>query len=629
MFHSAKTGHRSIQTRRFLRLESLENRHMLSLPTVAAVDVASTNWASSFVSYLESSGLGTNGYAIPVGSSAQLQTLPWTNINQILITFNENVTIAAADLSVSGVNKTAYTFSGFSYNSSTFTATWTLDAPIAKDKLILDLDANGMAPVKSASTGEVLDGAWTNCQSTFDSGNGQGGTDFKFCFNVLPGDVNGSNSTNTVDMATVGQQIGKNAGDNGYNIRCDIDGSGTITSADAYAVQARIISQLPTGNPVGMTNEAPTTSGLSDVSVATNATDYVLSLPNFFSDPQTPSSELTYSVVKDTNASLFNSLSINSSGNLDLSFAANTTGNATLTIRATDAVGLIVDTTLTVHVSAPPSITNFQCVNENNNYWTISGSVADSDDPVQGDVVTFGGVLASYNLSTTVGANGVFSFTVELLGLQEGTATAQTTDPHGVLSNVASVVVSDVAPSITNFQCVNENNNYWTISGSVADSDDPVQGDVVTLGGVLASYNLSTTVGANGVFSFTVELLGLQEGTATAQTADPHGVLSNLASVAVSDAAPQITDFHCINEISDFWTFTGSVVDNDDPVEGDVITFGGVLASYNLTTTTEADGVFSLTVEITGIQQGYATAQTSDPHGVLSNLAQDYIMIAC
>ena len=143
---------------------------MLSHPAVAAVNLASTQWAPSFVSYLESAGLGTGGYAIPVGSTNQLQTIPWKNVDQIRITFSEDVVVAAADLSVSGVNTTAYTFSGFSYDSNTKTATWTLSAPITKDKLLLDLDADGLAPVRSVATGEVLDGAWVNCQSTLSIG---------------------------------------------------------------------------------------------------------------------------------------------------------------------------------------------------------------------------------------------------------------------------------------------------------------------------------------------------------------------------------------------------------------------------------------------------------------------------
>jgi hypothetical protein len=437
MLRCTPIGSRSMQRQRSLRLESLETRAMLSHPAVAAVNVAGTQWGSSFVSYLESAGLGSGGYAIPVGSASQLQTLPWNNINQIRIKFSEDVVVQAADLSVSGKNTTAYAFSGFTYDPNTYTATWTLATPLTKDKLMLDLDADGMDPVRSVSAGEVLDGAWTNCQSTYNSGNGQGGTDFEFRFNALPGDANGNNSVNSVDAVLVGQKVGKNVGDAGYDIRYDIDGSGGIASTDVNAVQVKLGSQLPSGDPVGMSDDAPTTSGMSDVSVATSTTDHVLSLPDFFADAETPSNQLVYSVVQNTNPSLFNSLNINSSGELDLSFAGSACGDANLTVRATDAAGLIVSTTFAVHRSHAPVIGNFYCINEISDIWTLTGTVTDSDDPVEGYTITFGGVLASYHLTTTAGADGVFSLTVELVGLGSGTATARTQDPHGVLSNLA------------------------------------------------------------------------------------------------------------------------------------------------------------------------------------------------
>ena len=441
MLRAAPTLDRSIGSRRCLRLESLEDRCMLSHPAVAAVNVSGTGWASSFISYLQSSGAGNGGYAIPVGSSAQLQTLPWNNINQIRITFSEDVKIEAADLSVSGVNKTAYTFSAFSYDSGTFTAVWTLDAPIAKDKLLLDLDADGMDPVVSVSTHEVLDGAWTDSQSTFNSGNGQGGADFQFRFNVLPGDADGSGVVSATDSALAYTKMGKNAGDAGYDIRCDINGSGGITSADIIVIASRVCNSLPTGDPVGMTDDAPTTAGISDVSVATSTTDYVLSLPDLFEDAETASDQLTYSIVGNTNASLFNSLNIDSSGELDLSFAGSIAGDAEVTVRATDASGLVVDTTFGIHRSAKPFISDFYCVCEGGNQWTISGTVTDNDDSVEGYTVELGGVLASYHLTANVASDGVFVLTVELVGLQSGTATAQTTDPHGVLSNLATDTV--------------------------------------------------------------------------------------------------------------------------------------------------------------------------------------------
>ena len=131
MFSWKRSGTQCKPGRRSLRIESLETRNMLSHPAVTAVNVAGSN-ATSFVSYLQSSGLGVGGYAIPVGSTAQLKTLPWANIDQIRITFSENVAVREEDLSVSGVNTTAYAFSGFSYDPASYTATWTMAAPFTQ-----------------------------------------------------------------------------------------------------------------------------------------------------------------------------------------------------------------------------------------------------------------------------------------------------------------------------------------------------------------------------------------------------------------------------------------------------------------------------------------------------------------
>jgi hypothetical protein len=516
-------------------LESLESRYLLSHPTVTAVNVASTNWSPNFVASLESSGLGTsNGYAIPVGSSAQLNTLPWTNINQVSISFSEDVKIEAGDLSVSGVNTTAYAFSGFTYNSTTHTATWTLSSPITKDKLMLDLDANGMAPVCSAATGESLDGAWTNCQSTFNSGNGQGGADFDFCFNVLPGDVNSNNATNILDANAVNQKIGKNAGDAGYSVFLDVDGSSSITLTDRLAVQSLAGSVLPTGNPVGMADEAPTTGGIPDVSVDANTADYVLSLPNFFEYDETPSNALTYSVVKDTNSPIFASLPIDSSGNLTLNFAANTTGSAALTVRATDASGLIVDTAFNVNVSHAPTTTGIPNVNVavNTANYVVSLPNFFQDDQTPSNALVYS-VINDTNpsLFTSLPIDSSGNLTLNFVANTTGNAalTVRATDANGLSVDTAFNVNVSTAPVVGDFTCTNEIGNYWTMAGAVVDNSNVVAGDVVTFGGVLGSYGLTAIVGADGMFSITADLPGLLEGTATAQTTGPTGIVSNVA----------------------------------------------------------------------------------------------------
>ncbi len=420
---------------RRLCLQPLESRMMLSHPTVTAVNLCSTDWSSAFVSHLESQGLGVDGYAVPAGAS-QLQTLPWNNLNQVRITFSEDVVVSAECLSISGVNTTAYAFDSFSYDATSHVAVWTLASDLSVDKLMLDLDADGMAPVRSASTADVLDGAWVDGQSTFPSGNSTGGTDFQFSFNVAPGDANASNSVTSADVIVVRNAIGTSVGDSGYNPRYDIDGSGSITDGDRETVVNLQASTLPTGNPTGMSNDAPTTAGIADLPLAAGAADYVLALSDLFDDAETLSEDLAYSIVGNSNSSLFTSLSIDSSGDLTVDLNGSNTGYALLTLRATDSVGLFVETTLAMRVSAPPVISNWACVQEMDQSWTISGTVTDADDSVLNDTVYFGGVFAPYYLMTSVAGDGSFLFNVFLPGLEEGLGTAQTTDPNGVHSEI-------------------------------------------------------------------------------------------------------------------------------------------------------------------------------------------------
>ncbi len=183
-------------------------------PTVTNVEVASTAWSTAFVGYLQTAGLGTNGYSIPRGSTSQSATLTWDNINQIMLTFSKDVRVDAADLSISGINTTAYGISNFRYDPQTHVATWTLNAAIDKDRLRLDLDANGSDPVRDLDQ-NILDGEWTNNVSTA-SGNGTAGGDFEFNFNVLPSDVNNTSNITAIDYTYVRQLDGKSTSSSGY-----------------------------------------------------------------------------------------------------------------------------------------------------------------------------------------------------------------------------------------------------------------------------------------------------------------------------------------------------------------------------------------------------------------------------
>ena len=196
----------------------------------------------------------------------QLATLPWTNIDQIKIAFNENVSVDQADLKMGGVNVAGYAFKpdlpdgstgdGFVYDPATFTATWTLTQPIATDKLMLRLNADGSSPIVD-DFGSRLDGEWTNPASTtqtsssaYPSGNGTAGGDFLFRFNVLPGDVDQSGKVILADYSAVLSRNNALPGDSNYSVFGDVNGSGKITLADCSAVLGRKNQTLPSADPV-------------------------------------------------------------------------------------------------------------------------------------------------------------------------------------------------------------------------------------------------------------------------------------------------------------------------------------------------------------------------------------------
>ena len=419
------------------RLEPLESRLVLSAPSVADVNVCSTDWSVDFIDYLESESLGTDGYSIPVGSSAQLDSLPWINIDQIKITFSEDVDVQMGDMALSGVNTTCYEFSGFSYDSNTYTATWTLPQAITKDKLLIDLDGDGIDPVQDASS-NALDGEWTTSSSTYNSGNSTAGGDFEFRFNVLPGDGYTTNNVNILDPMMANPQVNKDAGDAGYVAQYDVDGSGTIETGDLADMYSYLGDALPAGNPVGLSSDAPSTANFADIQVQRNATDEVLDLWDAFDDAEDDDDELSYAVVANSNSSLFDSVDIDElTGELTLDYKANTSGESTITIRATDESGLFTDTTFTATVNDPPVISDFFGYDEGDDVWTFSGTVTDVDDDVEGMIVTLGGIITDYNVTATVQSDGTFSVTELFIGLTSGWSTAQTEDDSGAESNLA------------------------------------------------------------------------------------------------------------------------------------------------------------------------------------------------
>jgi hypothetical protein len=263
-----------------------------TVPLVTNVYVNSTAWLPSFKNFLATStqGSATLGYAIPTGTAAtfnrntpnQLNTLSWTNMNQISVSFSEDVVIAQADFALTGVNVASYAVSGFSYGEvgGVWTATWTLGSNLGADKLMVNVPAT----VVARGGGLQLAGAWTQptpstAGSAMPSG-GSPGTAFAFRINSLPGDVNSNTAVTNQDLSITRAAAGTTPGVGLYTIFKDVNGNGAVTNQDLSLVQARLATTLPAGEPVAYTfpsassaafDESAATSGVMTMDEARQA----------------------------------------------------------------------------------------------------------------------------------------------------------------------------------------------------------------------------------------------------------------------------------------------------------------------------------------------------------------------
>jgi hypothetical protein len=91
------------------------------------------------------------------------------------------------------------------------------------------------------------------------------------------------------------------------------------------------------------------------------------------------------------------------------------------------------------------------------------------------------------------------------------------------------------------------------------------------------------------------------------------------------NAAPAIVDFRAQESGNGLFLITGRVV--DESPGGLTVTFGGGTSAAGRTTTTLADGTFSIVVQLRldGTDSGYLTATVTDAQGLVSEPVQVYL----
>jgi subtilisin-like proprotein convertase family protein len=194
-----------------------------SSPIDADVILGSSQWSGAFLGALQSQSLGNGGFQVTGGSVNQFNPLPWTNIDQVSVRFAAPVTAGPGSLSVRGTNSGTIPIQSFSYNSATNTGTWTLSHPIATDRILLDLTA---------------------IPESFDLGGLDSGPE-QFRLNVLSADVNRNGRATIADAVAVRNLVGTSAGNAGYSVFHDINGSGAIDVADRTLAMLNSFGTLP------------------------------------------------------------------------------------------------------------------------------------------------------------------------------------------------------------------------------------------------------------------------------------------------------------------------------------------------------------------------------------------------
>jgi hypothetical protein len=224
-----------------------------SLPRVTGVFVDSESWSSTFRQYLADHALGDSRFGFAVGGGAdQLKVLPWVGLNRISIRFRGEVDADFQDLVVHGVRGGDYALGRVSFDNATHTVTWTLSQPLDADTITLDLDADPPAGVKrwGPGTPDLLDGDWADGADAFPSGDGTPGGDFRFRFNVLPGDVDRSGAVLADDYSAVKRKFFSSTASPGsgaaaYSVFHDVNGSGSVLADDYSEVKKRFFTRLP------------------------------------------------------------------------------------------------------------------------------------------------------------------------------------------------------------------------------------------------------------------------------------------------------------------------------------------------------------------------------------------------
>ena len=202
-------------------------------PSIAAVYVRGSAWSAPFRQYLESKGLGDDVYGYRVDNLPAAATLPWINLDEIVLRYSGTVTGGIPDGGVVGLHGDR---AGGDYAVTSVTQVDPQTYALHIDRALGELSAGDNNGVRVTMTVP---------------GSAPGGGTYSLRMNVLQGDVDGSGGVLANDFSAVKKKFFKSTTDPvtgtdiDYSPLHDVDGSGSILANDFSEVKKRFFDALP------------------------------------------------------------------------------------------------------------------------------------------------------------------------------------------------------------------------------------------------------------------------------------------------------------------------------------------------------------------------------------------------
>ncbi|TVZ40655.1 putative Ig domain-containing protein [Alteromonadaceae bacterium 2753L.S.0a.02] len=204
-------------------------------------------------------------------------------------------------------------------------------------------------------------------------------------------------------------------------------------------------------------NDQPAITGTTNHSALEDSSPESVDISNVFSDEE-DGNQLTYQVLSNSNTTLISNASINTNGELELSYGTNQNGTSTLTIQATDSQGASVVSAYTVQVTPvndPPQAAQIEDITLTGGHQQTSTVDISNifSDPESGSNLNYTIVANSNSDLITVASvdstSQNINLTVSALPYGTATITIRATDTDGAFVETSFTVNVLAAPVTT------------------------------------------------------------------------------------------------------------------------------------------------------------------------------------